>query len=161
MKAVAYWLMKSEPDVYSIHDLAKKKGPDLWEGCRNYTVRNFMRDKFQPGDFAFFYNSVTAPIGIAGTMKIVRGGYPDPTQFDPKHKYYDPKSPPENPRWMGVDVAEPVIWPRILTLDELRSHPRLSDMMVLQRGQRLSVMPVTEEEWQVVHELIGLAPPKV
>lgn len=152
--------MKSEPDVYSIHDLAKKKGPDLWEGCRNYTVRNFMRDQFKPGEFAFFYNSVTAPIGIAGTMKIVRGGYPDPTQFDPKSKYYDAKSPKDNPRWMGVDVAEPVIWPRILTLDEMRGVSALDDMLVLRKGQRLSVMPVTDSEWKAVHELMGLPLPQ-
>jgi predicted RNA-binding protein with PUA-like domain len=147
--------MKSEPDVYSIHDLAKKKGPDLWEGCRNYTVRNFMRDDMKPGDFAFFYNSVTAPIGIAGTMRIARSGYPDPTQFDQKSEYYDAKSDPENPRWLAVDVAEPVIWPHILTLEEMKNAPQLEGMLVLRKGQRLSVMPVTEDEWKAVHALAG------
>lgn len=148
-----YWLMKSEPDTYGIDHLIKKGGPDMWEGCRNYTVRNFFRDSFEVGDMAFFYHSVTAPVGIAGTMRLTRGGYPDPVQFDPKSKYYDPKSPKDNPRWLAVDVEFVEKFDHVLTLDELRDKPGLEDMLVLKKGQRLSVMPVSETEWEIVMKL--------
>lgn len=145
--------MKSEPATYGIDHLRAKGGPDMWEGCRNYTVRNFFRDDFKPGDLAFFYHSVNEPIGIAGTMRVTRGGYPDPTQFDPKSKYHDPKAPADGSRWLAVDVEFVEKFDRVLSLADLREHPGLEEMLVLRKGQRLSVMPVTEGEWQAVMEL--------
>ncbi len=150
--------MKSEPDAYSIDDL-ERDGVNMWEGCRNYTVRNFFRDQFQPGDLAFFYHSNLAPTGIVGVMEIVRGGYPDPTQFDPTSEYYDPKAPPDGSRWMVVDVKFVKKFPRVISLAEIKATPELAAMLVVQRGQRLSVMPVTEDEWRKVEKLAE-APPK-
>lgn len=147
--------MKSEPDVYSIDDLARAGGPAMWEGCRNYTVRNFMRDSMKPGDLAFFYHSVADPSGIAGVMRIVGEPYPDPTQFDADSEYYDPKSPRESPRWLARDVEFVSKYPRVLTLAELRTVAGLEEMLVLRRGQRLSVMPVTEAEWKIVESLVS------
>lgn len=151
-----YWLMKSEPDVYSIDDLLSKTKPDLWEGCRNYQVRNMMRDQMQVGDLALFYHSNADPSGIIGTMRIATTAYPDPTQFDPDSEYFDPKSPAENPRWLAVDVADAIKFPRVLSLADLRAEPRLADMLVLRRGQRLSIMPVTPDEWATIHALAGV-----
>ncbi len=145
--------MKSEPDTYGIDDLIKKGEADLWEGCRNYTVRNFMRDKMKVGDLAFFYHSNDKPSGIVGVMKIVKEAYPDPTQFDPKSKYYDAKSPVDTPRWLGVDVVHVEKFSRVISLKELKETPGLESMAVVQRGQRLSVMPVTEQEWEIVTRL--------
>jgi predicted RNA-binding protein with PUA-like domain len=153
---VRFWLMKSEPDVYSIDDLAGAAGPAMWEGCRNYTVRNFFRDSMAPGDQAFFYHSNADPVGIVGTMSIVGDAYADPTQFDPASEYYDPKSPAENPRWLVRDVVFKEKFARVVSLSELRVTPGLEEMFVIRRGQRLSVMPVTPEEWQVVMDLPGL-----
>lgn len=152
---MAYWLMKSEPDCYSIDDLIRD-GQNMWEGCRNYTVRNFFRDQFQPGDLAFFYHSSITPSGIVGVMEIVRGGYPDPTQFDPDSEYFDAKSPAEVPRWMTVDVRFVRKFARIVSLSELKGTPILCDMAVCMRGQRLSVMPVKAEEWDLVLGLSGI-----
>jgi predicted RNA-binding protein with PUA-like domain len=151
---MAYWLMKSEPDCYGIDDL-ERDGTNMWEGCRNYTVRNFMRDKMAKGDKAFFYHSSVQPAGIAGEMGIAGPGYPDPTQFDPKSEYYDPKAKKEDPRWFVVDVKFGRKYHSILQLSDLRAAPGLENMAVLQRGQRLSVMPVTEEEWTIVQKLVG------
>lgn len=148
--------MKSEPDTYSIDDLAKKKRPDIWEGCRNYTVRNFMRDDMKVGDEAFFYHSSCPVPGIVGTMRIAREAYPDPTQFDPKSDYYDPKSPQDNPRWLAVDVELDRKFKRVVTLDEMRKEPKLESMLLLRRGQRLSVMPVTPEEWAFILGIDGI-----
>ena len=145
--------MKSEPDVYSIDDLAAAGKPSLWEGCRNYTVRNFMRDQMEPGDLAFFYHSNATPSGIVGVMEIASKAYPDPTQFEPKSEYYDAKSPVDNPRWLAVDVLFREKFARVLSLAELRDTPGLEEMLVIRRGQRLSVMPVTEAEWNVVLRL--------
>lgn len=142
--------MKSEPDTYGINDLKAKGAPDIWEGCRNYTVRNFFRDDMKVGDLAFFHHSSTTPAGIVGTMKVVKEAYPDPTQFDPKSDYFDEKSPEDNPRWLAPDVEFIEEFKEIITLDELRKTPGLEDMFVLRKGQRLSVMPVTEEEWNIV-----------
>ncbi len=149
---MAYWLMKTEPEVYGIDDLIRD-GRNMWEGCRNYTVRNFMRDKMKPGDEALFYHSNSVPSGIIGTMKIVSEGYPDPTQFDPSSEYYDAKSPREAPRWMAIDVDNAVKFDKVLSLAILKEHPGTSSMLVCMRGQRLSVMPVTTEEWLAVLEL--------
>jgi predicted RNA-binding protein with PUA-like domain len=151
-----YWLMKSEPDTYSIDDLKNANGPAMWEGCRNYVVRNYFRDDMSIGDMAFFYHSNIAPIGIIGTMRVVSEPYPDPTQFDPKSHYYDPKSKPENPRWILRDMLFVSKFKRTVTLAELRETPGLEEMSVNRKGQRLSVMPVTEEEWKIVNGLKGI-----
>lgn len=147
---MGFWLMKSEPAAYSIDDLAKVKGPAMWEGCRSYMVRNYFRDTMKAGDMAFFYHSNASPSGIVGTMEIVGEPYPDPTQFDPSSHYYDAKSPKDTPRWLARDVVFLRKFNRTVTLDELRSTPGLEDMLVLRKGQRLSVLPVTEEEWKIV-----------
>jgi predicted RNA-binding protein with PUA-like domain len=148
--------MKSEPDVYGIDHLARETGPAHWEGCRNYTVRNFLRDDMADGDLAFFYHSNAKPSGIVGVLRIVGDAYPDPTQFDPASDYYDPKSDPANPRWLVRDVVFVERYARTVSLDELRSVPGLEAMQVLRRGQRLSILPVTDEEWAAVEALPGL-----
>jgi len=144
-----YWLMKSEPDCYSIDDLARQK-VNMWEGCRNYVVRNFFRDEMKVGDKAFFYHSSCEPPGIVGTMEIASEPYPDPTQFDKKSEYYDPKSPKDNPRWILRDVRFIKKFKRMIPLAELRETPGLEGMLLLKRGQRLSVMPVTRQEWEII-----------
>lgn len=149
-----YWLLKSEPDAYSIDDLQRAGGPAMWEGCRNYTVRNFFRDSMSIGDLAFFYHSNSDPSGIVGIMEVVSDAYPDPTQFDPKSKYYDPKSPAENPRWLLRDMLFKEKFKETISLARLRETPGLEDMQVNRKGQRLSVLPVTQDEWNIV---LGLA----
>ncbi len=152
-----YWLMKSEPEVYSIDDLAAEPNQtDYWDGIRNYQVRNFFRDEFSIDDKAFFYHSRCKIPGIVGTMRIVGEAYPDPTAFDPSEHYYDPKSDPDNPRWLMVNVQLEQKFPRIVALSDLRAEPTLSGMRVLQRGNRLSVTPVSPEEWQIIHAMAGL-----
>jgi len=146
--------MKSEPDCYSIDDLAAKNGPDIWEGCRNYTVRNFFRDSMAVGDEAFFYHSSCKVPGIVGTMRIVSEAYPDPTQFDPASDYYDAKSPQDGLRWVTRDVQFVKKFDKIVSLENLRKTPGLEDMMVLRRGMRFSVMPVTHDEWRIVMGLV-------
>jgi predicted RNA-binding protein with PUA-like domain len=148
--------MKSEPDVYGIDHLARETKPAMWEGCRNYTVRNFMRDKMKPGDLAFFHHSNSDPSGIVGIMEIVGEPYPDPTQFDPKSKYFDPKAPADGSRWLARDVKFVRKFKRTIPIAELRSIPALGDMWVVRKGQRLSVMPVTDAEWDAVLALPGL-----
>ena len=148
--------MKSEPECYSIDDLRAAGGPAMWEGCRNYTVRNFFRDSMRVGDMAFFYHSTQAPVGVIGTMAIVSDAYPDPTQFDPASDYFDPKSPPDAPRWLVRDVIFKEKFLRTVPLSELRGVPGLEGCAVLQRGQRLSVMPVSAAEWAIVNGLPGL-----
>ena len=146
-----YWLMKSEPDVFSITDLKNRPGrTEPWDGVRNYQVRNFMRDVMQPGDSAFFYHSSCDLPGIAGIMTIAGRARPDPTAFDSKHIHYDPKSRPEQPTWYLVDVKFKRQLRRIITLDELRTHKPLRNMKLLQKGNRLSVMPVSEQEWNFI-----------
>ncbi|MBX3119473.1 MAG: EVE domain-containing protein [Fimbriimonadaceae bacterium] len=152
---MGYWLMKSEPDTYGIDDL-EKEGTNMWEGCRNYTVRNFFRDSMQIGDLAFFHHSNVDPAGIVGVMEIVSEAYPDPTQFDPKSHYYDAKSPKDAPRWLVRDVRFVRKFKRTVSLAELRETPGLEDMWVTRKGQRLSVMPVTEAEWNIVMGKEGL-----
>jgi len=148
-----HWLMKSEPDCYSIDDLGNEKEPAVWEGCRNWTVRNFFRDGMSDGDMAFFYHSSCQPPGIVGEMRIVGEFYPDPTQFDPESEYFDPKSTKEKPRWLTRNVVLTEKYPRMVTLQELRDTPALEDMLVLRRGQRLSVMPVAENHWEIIRKL--------
>lgn len=146
-----YWLMKNEPSVYGIDDLAAE--PDLtehWDGIRNYQVRNYFRDDFKIGDQAFFYHSNCDEPGIVGLMEVVKEAYPDHTAFDPDEHYYDPKSDPENPRWLMVDVKLIRKLDRTISLQELKSHPELANMKVVQKGNRLSVSPVTPEEWEFI-----------
>lgn len=152
-----YWLMKSEPDVYGIDDLRKDK-TDHWEGIRNYQARNFIRDDMAKGDLAFFYHSSCDEPGITGIMKIHKTAYPDFTAFDPEAKYFDPKSDPDNPRWFMVDVRYVRKLKRNLSLKELKLQEPLSNMRLLQRGNRLSIMPVTEQDWNYILDLEKEAP---
>lgn len=144
-----YWLMKSEPTVYSLSDLARE-GQTGWEGVRNYQARNFMRDEMAIGDRILFYHSSTQPAGIAGTATVAANAYPDPSQWHPSSAYFDPKSKPENPRWMMVSVAYESTFAHFVTLEELRLHPALHGMMVLQKGCRLSVQPVTADHFAYI-----------
>jgi len=145
--------MKSEPDVFSLDDL-KAAGTDHWDGVRNYQARNIMRDEMQLGDRAFFYHSNCAEPGIVGIMEIARAGYPDHTAFNPDDPHYDPKSDRDKPRWYMVDVRYLRHLPRVVALRELKSHPELAGMPLVRRGNRLSVMPVTEDQW---HFILSLA----
>lgn len=151
-----YWLMKSEPDETSIDDaLAAKADGVPWTGVRNYQARNFMRDAMHVGDGVLFYHSSCAEPGIAGLAEVSSTSYPDPTQFDPASPYYDPKSTQENPRWLLVDVRASKKT-RLIGLPELREHSVLSDMIILRRGNRLSITPVTTAEWNyIVHQLMA------
>jgi predicted RNA-binding protein with PUA-like domain len=148
-----YWLMKSEPDEFSIDDLAAaSKQTTPWFGVRNYQARNYMRDDMRVGDRAFFYHSSCPEPGIAGIVEISRLAYPDATQFDPKSDYYDPKSTREAPRWQNVDVKLVRRTP-LVTLPMLRDAKGLEDMVVLRKGNRLSITPVTASEWKTVEAL--------
>src|SRR5438876_8281648 len=147
---MSFWLMKSEPDEFSIEDLAaapKKTTP--WFGVRNYQARNFMRDHMRVGDGVLFYHSSCDVPGIAGIARVASKPYADASQFDRKSPYHDPKSPREVPRWMLVDVAL-VKRTRLMPLDEMRTYPPLADMVVLTRGNRLSITPVTEAQWKFI-----------
>ncbi|HEY7711051.1 MAG TPA: EVE domain-containing protein, partial [Candidatus Entotheonella sp.] len=137
-----YWLMKSEPGTYSIEDL-KRDGKTCWDGVRNYQARNLMRDEMQVGDGVLFYHSREKPMGVYGIAEIVREAYPDDSAFDPQDKHYDPKSDPANPTWMMVDVGYVGTLEPPVTLDMLKQTPGLEKMLVIQRGSRLSVQPVT------------------
>ncbi len=144
-----YWLMKSEPNAFSIDDLVKCK-TTCWDGVRNYQVRNWLRDAFQVGDQAFFYHSSCEIPGITGTIEIIKAGYPDPTAFNPEDNHYDPKSNPEHPRWYCVDVRLIQKFKRVIPLSKLKQHPALQKMMLLQKGSRLSITPVTIKEWETI-----------
>ncbi|HSR62259.1 MAG TPA: EVE domain-containing protein [Gammaproteobacteria bacterium] len=144
-----YWLMKSEPGEFSIDDLKKVK-VEPWDGVRNYQARNMMRDEMKKGDLAFFYHSNCDEPGIVGIMTIDKEGYPDPTAFDPDDKHYDPKSDPDDPRWYLVDVKYKRKLKRTISLKELRDKKPLKDMKLLQKGNRLSVMPVSRKEWEYI-----------
>ncbi len=145
-----YWLMKSEPEEASIDDLARAPGRTLpWTGVRNYQARNFMRDLMQSGDGVLFYHSSCPHPGVAGVAEVVGRPYPDPTQFDPSSPYHDPKATPDAPRWVLVDVRL-VRKTRLLPLAEMRQAPELASMQVLQRGNRLSITPVTPAHWRAV-----------
>ncbi|MEM1255856.1 MAG: EVE domain-containing protein [Cyanobacteria bacterium P01_H01_bin.21] len=138
-----YWLMKSEPDVYSIDDLERDRN-EIWDGVRNYQARNFLKS-MTVGDIAFFYHSNTKPPGIAGLMKISEEMVVDPTQFDKSNKYYDPKSTPDAPRWHTVTVTYIETFAHYISLDELKKNFSPDDLQVVKRGNRLSVMPITED----------------
>ena len=151
-----YWLMKSEPDECSIDDaLAAPDATVPWTGVRNYQARNFMRDDMRVGDGVLFYHSSCAEPGIVGIARVASGAKPDPTQFDPHSPYFDAKSQPEAPRWQLVDV-QALRKTRVLGLAEMRSVPELAEMQVLKRGNRLSITPVTPQEWQVIDCLLAL-----
>ena len=147
-----YWLLKSEPDVYSIGDLARD-GQTCWEGVRNYQARNFMRDQMAVGDLALFYHSNAKPPGVAGIAKVCKSAYPDHFSWDPESKYFDPKSTPDNPRWMMVDVEHVDIFPELVSLPTLREQPELATMRLLQKGSRLSVLPITKAEFEHICQL--------
>jgi len=149
-----YWLMKSEPDVFGINHLAKMpKKMEHWDGIRNYQVRNMMRDEMKKGDLAFFYHSNCKEPGIVGVVRIVKEAYPDFTAFDQSSKYYDPKSKPENPRWLMVDVKFERKFKRTISLQELKTYKSLADMLILRRGNRLSITPVTKKQWDFILKL--------
>lgn len=141
-----YWLMKSEPDVFSIDHLRKKKTA-TWDGVRNYQVRNLMRDRMRVGDRALFYHSSCTDVGVAGEMEVVSEAFPDPLQFDVKSEYYDQKSTKANPRWVAVKVQYVQTFMRLVPLSELRAEAALTGMRILERGNRLSITPVTEAEY--------------
>lgn len=152
-----YWLLKSEPDVYSIDDLARER-VGTWEGVRNYQARNHMRAMKQ-GDLAFFYHSSTEPPGIAGLMRIHREAYVDPTQFDPKSPYYDEKSKPDAPRWDRVDVEFIEKVPNYVTLEQIKTDERCDGMLVIKRGMRLSVQPVEKAHFTHLLKRTGAKKP--
>lgn len=146
---MAYWLMKSEPDAYSIDDL-KRDGTEPWDGIRNYQSRNMMRDDMKIGDQVLFYHSSCKVPAVVGVAKVASAPYPDPTQFKRKSKYYDEKSTKENPRWILVDVAFVRKMKRPIPLTELKEHPALADFRLNQRGNRLSIFPVEKKHWDIV-----------
>ena len=148
-----HWLMKSEPDVFGVDDLARApRRTTGWEGVRNYQARNMLRDEFRKGDLAFFYHSSCAVPGIAGIVRVVREAYADPTQFDRRSEYYDAASTREVPRWFSVDVRLERRVDPVITLPELREHAAgaLREMLILKRGNRLSVTPVTAQQWRFI-----------
>lgn len=149
-----HWLFKSEPDAFSIDDLKACKGKrDHWDGIRNYQARNLMRDEMKKGDPGFFYHSSCKVPGIVGIVEVVREAYPDHTAQDPESKYHDPKASADDPRWVMVDVKYKRKFKQVLSLSELREVPGLSDMMLLKKGSRLSIQPVTPEQWQIILDL--------
>jgi predicted RNA-binding protein with PUA-like domain len=148
-----YWLLKSEPDSFSIDALGKAPNQTTaWDGVRNFQARNMLRDSMKKGDLAFFYHSSCDVPGIAGIVSVVREGYPDVTAFDPKHHHYDADSKKEAPRWFVVDLKLKRKLKRVITLDELRKYAdkKLKDFVLLRRGNRLSVMPVSKQDWDFV-----------
>ena len=147
-----YWLMKCEPEAYTIADLARD-GVTTWEGVRNYQARNFLRDDMKVGDGVLFYASNADPSGVTGLAVIAREGYPDPTAFDPKSHYYDPKTDPDNPIWYRVDLRFAEAFPEIVPLEVLKAAKGLEKMVVVQKGSRLSVQPVARQEFEIVKKL--------
>jgi predicted RNA-binding protein with PUA-like domain len=153
-KARKYWLMKSEPDVYSWDDLVRD-GRTHWDGVRNYQARNMMRDEMKVGDGVLYYHSNAKPMCIAGVAKVVKEGYPDPSAFDRKSKYHDPDSDEADPTWFCVDIAPVVGFDEPVTRDQLKDDPKLAEMMVLQRGARLSVQPVSAAHFKHICKMAG------
>ena len=153
---MSHWLLKTEPSSFSVDDLARAPGQrSAWDGVRNYQARNFLRDEMKVGDEAFLYHSSCEVPGIAGIVRIVRAGYPDPTAFQRGHHHYDAESDPDAPRWFMVDVKLVRKLKRIITLDELRAHAhtKLQDLRLLKRGNRLSVLPVSARNWKFMLSL--------
>ena len=151
-----YWLMKSEPNAFSIDDLEKMpQQTEHWDGVRNYQARNMLRDDMNIGDQVFFYHSNCATPGIVGVMEVVRAGYPDHTAFDPQSKYFDPQSHPDKPRWFMVDIKYLRHTRRVMPLAELKQQPALENMPLVRKGNRLSIMPVSKQEWDFIHQIEG------
>ena len=150
-----YWLFKSEPDEFSIDDLKKQKTAP-WEGVRNYQARNFMRDECKKGDLILFYHSSCKPAGVAGVAVVTREAFADPAQFDPKSPYFDPKSCVENPRWQCVEVGFREKLPRLVELAQIKASPKLKNMVLVQKGSRLSIQPVEENEFREILKMAGL-----
>jgi len=149
-----HWLIKSEPDVFSIHDLEKVE-QEPWSGVRNYQARNYMWRDMKVGDLALFYHSNAKPPGIAGVAKVASAAYPDPTQFDKKSEYYDPKATEEKPRWYLVDFEHVATFGELFALDKLKSDKMLSEMLVCQKGTRLSITPVEKKHFDRVLRIAG------
>jgi predicted RNA-binding protein with PUA-like domain len=148
-----YWIFKSEPDVYSIDDLAKDKKA-CWEGVRNYQVRNFMRDDMKVGDMVYFYHSNAKEIGIVGVCKVVKEAYPDYYAWDKKSKYFDAKSSKENPRWLMVDVEFIEKFDRVITLAELKENKKLENLPIVRKGNRLSIVPIEKKEFTSIKQML-------
>lgn len=155
VSGMRYWLIKSEPDVFGIDDL-ERVGREPWNGVRNYQARNFMRDEMEAGDLALFYHSNAKPSGVVGIARVAGAPYPDATQFDPGSEYFDPKSTAENPRWVLVDFEFVMKFPRVVSLDELKGEKSLADMMVVQKGTRLSITPVVAKHFRKVCAMAGV-----
>ncbi len=150
-----YWLLKTEPETFSIDDLARaKQQTTFWDGVRNYQARNFLRDQLKRGDLCFIYHSNDWPPGIVGLAEVVREGYPDPTAFDPRSPYYDEHSKTDNPRWYMVDVKLKQKFAAKITLDELRDTKGLQGMELLRKGSRLSVQPVTDRQFAIIMAMV-------
>jgi predicted RNA-binding protein with PUA-like domain len=152
--AHSYWLVKSEPDVFSFDDLkASSNRSTPWDGVRNYQARNFLRDQMKIGDLVLFYHSNCEVPGVVGIAEVVKEGYPDFTAWDPKSKYYDPDSKPANPRWYMIDLKWKQAFKRLVSLEEIKNTPELTTMKVVQRGQRLSVQPVEKQHFNKIVEM--------
>ena len=151
-----YWLFKSEPTAYSFSDLlAEPERTAEWDGVRNYQVRNLMRDEMKVGDGVLFYHSSAKPMAVIGTARIVKEAYPDPTAWEPGDPHFDPRSTPDNPAWLMVDIQAEKEFSRPVTLQEIKAHPTLQNMMLARKGMRLSIQPVAEDEWDEVIRLGG------
>ena len=151
---MAYWLMKSNPKFFGIEDL-QRLGTDGWDGVRNYRARNFMRDDMKVGDKVFFYHSSAKPSGVAGTMTVTTAGYPDPTQFHPEHRHYDPIATEEEPRWYMVDLTFEQAFTEVLPLLELKFLPTLEDSLLLRKGcQQLTVIPLEPKHWRAIMDMV-------
>lgn len=151
-RAKRYWLMKSEPDDFSIDDL-EGVASEPWTGVRNYQARNYMRDDMKVGDEVLYYHSNAKPSGVVGIAKVSKEAYPDATQFDKKSKYFDPKATKEEPRWVHVELAFVKKFDRVVDLAELKGNPKLEEMLVIKRGQRLSIQPVDVEHFREVKKM--------
>lgn len=152
-----YWLVKSEPNIFSLEDLKKsKKQSTCWDGVRNYQARNFIRDEMKKGDRILFYHSSTDPNLIMGICEVVKEGYPDHTQFDKKNDHFDPKSDPKNPTWIMIDIRFVKEFKKPVTLDAIRTNSKLKNMRLIQRGNRLSVMPVEKSEFDEIVKMGGI-----
>ncbi len=149
--AKKYWLVKSEPSVFSIDDLEKSKNKTThWDGVRNYQARNFIRDEMKKGDGVLFYHSNTEPNAVAGYCEVVKESYPDHTQFDPENPHFDPKADPANPPWYMIDIKFVKKFRNPITLGDIKANPKLKKMRLVQKGNRLSVMPVEKNEWDEI-----------
>jgi predicted RNA-binding protein with PUA-like domain len=146
-----YWLFKSEPSEFSWDDLKKSKDQTtFWDGVRNYQARNFLRDEIKKSDGVLFYQSSTDPLAVVGYCEVVKEGYPDHTQFDPKNDHFDPKAKKDSPTWFMVDIKLVKEFKQSITLESIKANPKLKNMKLIQRGQRLSIQPVTKNEWEEI-----------